>query len=602
MKGRIIKKASSMEGRGIYRAAFEALEDAIILGSVGGFIRECNQAACRIFGYNRTEMRELKLAGLFPEEVSAVVPDIITEDATTGGLFVWRSCEAKDGSIFPARISTKLIRAGQDKLVLVCVRNLVIRKSPGPDTEFDSDSLKERDFPTYTITWQAVDDDFVMIGCNMATEDFKNIVIKDFIGKKASDLYRGRQDILDDLKRCLEQKSVSKRKLPYRMFTTGQERNMAATYVYMNPGFILLHLRDITEREQAMKALQDSEQRMKSLFLGMPVPTITWKLQGGQFVLLDYNLAAEDFTKGLISEYVGVPADKIYKNRPDILQDFKTCLERKTRLKREMKYRMFTTAADRFLSMTYAYIPPDLVMCHMDDITRSKLAEDELRRSEKNLKALSSQLLGREENIRKNIALELHDSIGQYLSTIKFNTETCLTKMDNGGTGKVLEQLKSVIPIIQQAIEEVRRISMDLRPSILDDLGIMATISWFCREFENVYTGIHIEKDIDAEEDSIPKHLKIIIYRVMQEALNNVAKHSRADCVLLRIRHVDGSLQLLIRDNGTGFDMEKVIMREGLSRGLGFASMRERVELSGGGFIIGAKQGAGTEIHASWPV
>lgn len=595
------KRSSSSAGLGIYRATFEASEDAIILGAVDGSIRECNQAACRIFGYNRTEMRKLKLAGLFPAEVLAVVPDIMTEDATTGGLFVWRSCRAKNGRIFPAKISTQLIRAGQEKLVLVYVRNLVIRKSPGDDG-LGKDSLKERDFPTYTITWQAVEDDFVMIGCNMATEDFKNIVINDFIGKKASDLYRGRQDIVDDLKCCLKRKSVSKRKLPYRMFTTGQERNMAATYVYMSPGLILLHLRDITEREQAMKALQDSQQRMKSLFLGMPVPTITWKLQGENFVLLDYNLAAEEFTKGLISEYAGVPADKIYKNRPDILEDFKTCLERKTRFQREMKYTMFTTGADRFLSITYAYIPPDLVLCHMNDITRRKLAEDELRRSEKNLKTLSSQLLSREEQIRKTIALELHDSIGQCLSTIKFNAETCLAKMSGDGSAQALEQLKSGIPVIQHAIEEVRRISMDLRPSILDDLGIMATISWFCREFENVYTGIRIEKEINAEEESIPNNLKIIIYRVMQEALNNVAKHSRAGCVMLRLRHVDGSLQLLIRDNGTGFDMEKVTMREGLSRGLGLASMRERVELSQGVFAIAAQEGAGTEVQASWPV
>jgi len=223
-----------------------------------------------------------------------------------------------------------------------------------------------------------------------------------------------------------------------------------------------------------------------------------------------------------------------------------------------------------------------------------------LRMSEKSLKALSSQLLGREEKIRKNIALELHDSIGQYLSTIKFNAETCITRMENGNSGQALDQLKSGIPIIQHAVEEVRRISMDLRPSILDDLGILATISWFCREFENVYTEISLEKEITAEEVSVPEPLKIIIFRVMQEAMNNVAKHSGADRVLLRLEIADGSLQLLIRDNGAGFDLENIVIKEGPSRSLGLASMRERVELSGGVFRVGTKAGSGTEVQAIW--
>jgi signal transduction histidine kinase len=85
-----------------------------------------------------------------------------------------------------------------------------------------------------------------------------------------------------------------------------------------------------------------------------------------------------------------------------------------------------------------------------------------------------------------------------------------------------LGSLETVIPLTQKTIEEVRRIVKDLRPSILDDLGILATIGWFCREFNNVYTGIRIETTIDIEEDEVPSHLKTIIYRILQEALNNV--------------------------------------------------------------------------------
>lgn len=588
---------------GLYRAVFEASEDALILGDAAGKIKQSNQAACSMYGYSRSEMGDLKLAGLFPEQLSAVLPDIVTEEAVTGGLFVWRSCKRKDGGIFPARISTQMIQAGREKYFLVCVRNLVIRKSPRREEHASEPALKVRDFPVYTITWQHAAGDFVMIGCNMATEEFTNVTINDFLGKKASELFIDRPDIFENLGLCFREKTMFKRKLSYRMFTTGEERKMSATFVYANPSLIILHLNDITEREQALQGLLDSEQRMKTLFQHLPVPTITWKLQDGEFVLLDFNQSAEEFTKGMISEYVGAPASRIYHDRPDILSDLKTCFEQKKTLKREFSYRMFTTSNEKVLALTYAYIPPDLVMFHMDDITRRKMAETELRKSEKSLKLLSSQLLSRDEKIRKQIAMELHDSIGQCLTTIKFNAETGLSRLSaDADSEKVIEFLKSGIPVIQLAIEEVRRISMDLRPSILDDLGILATISWFCREFGNTHANIAVDRDIQIEEEEVPEGLKIVIYRIMQEAFNNAAKHSGASRLLVRLKRECSCINFTVSDNGTGFVREDVRLKEGMAKGLGLASMRERVELSGGRFTIETGPGKGTSILASWPV
>ena len=441
---------------GLYRAVFDASEDALILGDMEGRIKQCNQAACTMYGYGRDEMNRLRLAWLFPEQLSTVLPDTISEEATTAGLFVWRSCRRKDGGIFPARVSTQLVRAGREKYFLVCVRSLVIRKSPRLQDLDSETAMKVRDYPVYTITWQHAAGDFVMIGCNMATEDFTHVAIYDFLGKRAGELFEDRPDIIESLDLCFSEKTTFKRKMPYRMFTTGEERTMSATFVYANPSMIILHLNDITEREQALQDLLDSEQRMKTLFLCMPVPTITWKRQNGEFVLLDYNQTAEEFTNGIIPEFVGMPASKIYHDRPDILEDLRKCFDERSILKREFDYRMFTTGAEKILALTYAYIPPDLVMFHMEDITRRRLAEDELRKSEKSLKILSSQLLSRDEKIRKQIAMELHDSIGQYLTTIKFNAETGLSRIAGSvDPENVVDFLKAGIPIIQRAIEEV---------------------------------------------------------------------------------------------------------------------------------------------------
>jgi PAS domain S-box-containing protein len=226
--------------------------------------------------------------------------------------------------------------------------------------------------------------------------------------------------------------------------------------------------------------------------------------------------------------------------------------------------------------------------------------EIELRESEGQLRELSAALLGAQERERKLIAQEIHDSMGSSLSAIKFKVESALNEIrdDNRQTMVALE---SVIPIIKETIEEARRIQMSLRPSILDDLGILATINWFCRQFESTYSNIRLQREIDIQEDEVPESLKIVIYRVLQEALHNIVKHSKADRVHLLLRKMDGVIDLGVQDNGQGFDPGEAQSRFGTGRGLGLDSMRERAGLSGGSFSIESSNGAGTVIRVTWP-
>ena len=235
------------------------------------------------------------------------------------------------------------------------------------------------------------------------------------------------------------------------------------------------------------------------------------------------------------------------------------------------------------------------------DITKRKQAEEALRESERQLRFLSSQLLTAQENERKRIAQELHDGIGQILTAIKFGMEDALNRMGKVALSPDIKALEAIIPMAKNGIEEARRICTNLRPSILDDLGILATISWFCREFQTIYSGILIEKQIDIQENEVPDTLKIVIYRVLQEALNNIAKHSKAELVRLFLRKTEGTIDLSIEDNGLGFDLQDAISTDRLKRGLGLASMEERIELSGGSFSIESRRGAGTIVRATWP-
>jgi signal transduction histidine kinase len=169
--------------------------------------------------------------------------------------------------------------------------------------------------------------------------------------------------------------------------------------------------------------------------------------------------------------------------------------------------------------------------------------------------------------------------------------------LQKGGIGDP----ENIIPSIQKVIEESRRIQMALRPSTLDDLGILPTLNWFCREFQKTYSSIHIKTQINIEEKDVLDHLKTVIYRICQEAFNNIAKHSKAKVATLSLRKTD-KIELVIEDNGRGFDLEEKLFAENPDRGLGLTSMRERAEILGGSFAVESIQGSGTTIRVSWPV
>jgi signal transduction histidine kinase len=224
-----------------------------------------------------------------------------------------------------------------------------------------------------------------------------------------------------------------------------------------------------------------------------------------------------------------------------------------------------------------------------------KRAENALTQSESQIKNLTSQLLLAEEKERKRIANELHDSLGQSLNAISTSVRNALQQVgDKVKTG--FESLEGIMPIIEQSILEVRRIGMNLRPAILDDLGLLSTIGWFTREYQISYPSIRVEKQTEIQETQVPDYLKSVIYRILQEAMNNIAKHSKASLVRLSLKEKNDRVELAVEDNGIGFAMESI------TKGLGLGSMRERAEFSGGSFDIESLAGKGTMIRASWPL
>jgi PAS domain S-box-containing protein len=226
------------------------------------------------------------------------------------------------------------------------------------------------------------------------------------------------------------------------------------------------------------------------------------------------------------------------------------------------------------------------------DITDRKQLEKGLRDSENKLRHLSQRILDAQEEERKLIAHELHDGLGATLTNIKYSLEQ---RVEDHPEEK--ESLDQAISMVQNAIKDTSRISRSLRPSILDDMGVIPAIRWFCRGFQEGNTGTAVETQLEIQEEEVREPLKLVIYRIVQEALNNIAKHSGAQRATVALRKTGYKLELTIEDNGEGFDSQ-----EAGDTGMGLTSMRERTQFSGGLFSVRSSVGKGTTIRAIWPL
>jgi len=221
--------------------------------------------------------------------------------------------------------------------------------------------------------------------------------------------------------------------------------------------------------------------------------------------------------------------------------------------------------------------------------------------SQSELRRLSAQLLTIQESERQRIATDLHDGLGQSLTLIKLAVENMTSLLAENSFSETEASLKQLKLKVQNAFGELRRVAMDLRPSTLDDLGILATLSWFFREFEGACRGIKIEKQLLVQESQIPAPLKIAIFRILQESVSNIVKHAQADHIRVTLKKSGDTLHLSIEDNGQGFETAGRDNYCPLDRGLGLVSMKERAKFSGGTYQIESVIGQGTCIFVSWP-
>lgn len=232
-----------------------------------------------------------------------------------------------------------------------------------------------------------------------------------------------------------------------------------------------------------------------------------------------------------------------------------------------------------------------------NEIIRREGAEVALRTSRNELVALSEQLIRAQEDERKRIAVELHDSVGQLLSAVKYTLERgieMLRQSDLRGAGTVFQL---AVRRLQETAEGIRAISMNLRPKVLDDLGAASAVQWFCRDFAEIYPSIVVHATLSARDRDVPDRLATVVYRCVQELLNNVAKHAQARDVWVLLEREDNVLTLRVRDNGVGLELATAESRR---HGTGLRNLRERAEMTGGEFTCSPAAGVGTLTQLTW--
>lgn len=351
----------------------------------------------------------------------------------------------------------------------------------------------------------------------------------------------------------------------------------------------------VTEKKKAEEELKLSEQKYRLLFHSNPLAM--WMLslpdyhiiEANESALIQYGYTREEFL-----------AMDVYRLRPkEDLDRFKQYVDTGFR---GIHYAGIWRHQKKDGTIIYVNIvthdtwyegkPVRLVLAN--EVTERYLAEERLKESYESIKRLTEHLNSVREQERLHIAREIHDELGQLLTVLKMDV-SWLNKKLQAAPEPVREKLADLISLLDTTVKTVRRISSELRPSLIDDLGLVAAMEWHVEEFQK-RSGIDCQARLPEKEFNLSDNVKIGLYRILQESLTNVARHSQAKKVTVKLQKTDNQLILTVEDDGIGFDEAKRNKKT-----LGLVGARERAEGLGGSYSIQGFPGQGTRVQVAIP-
>lgn len=378
------------------------------------------------------------------------------------------------------------------------------------------------------------------------------------------------------------------------------------------PASLRESLHQAQERQTAERQLQQAEVRFRTLV--EQIPAITYISDATETGRVRYvSPQIEELLGYSIAEWLSEPGlwfRLVYPDdREKVLAEMKRSADKGEPFISE--YRLRTRDGRVIWSRDQAVIVRDaegqplFLQGVIFDITERRQMETERQRlyervrdAHDRLKLLSRQLIAAQENERRRIARELHDQLGQALTALKINLQTCLRK---SLPAEIAEQLEDSLRLTDSSLQQVRDLSLELRPSLLDDLGLVSALRWYLDRLAH-RAGLNAEFAAADCLARLPTEIETTCFRVAQEALTNVIRHAQARRVRIELQYHEQQLQLIVSDDGIGFDAEAAMERAARGGSLGLPGMQERVSFTGGSFEITSGAMRGTEVRASFPL
>lgn len=354
---------------------------------------------------------------------------------------------------------------------------------------------------------------------------------------------------------------------------------------------------DITQRVKAEEQLKASEQKYKLLFEYNPLPM--WMLSLPDRKFIDVNEAAIKQYGYSREEFMHL--DILAMRPPDDVARF---VEQIRKQKDGIDYagiwRHIRKNGDilevEIITHEIHYQERPALLVLAIDVTEKQQYERRIKETNAQLRELSAHLQDIREEERLNIAREIHDELGQLLTVLKMDVSWLKKKMPDSDE-KVNLKLAGILELLDKTVKTVRRIATELRPSILDDLGLLAALEWQAEEFRQK-SGIPVEVRVMGMEASLPAAVNINLFRIFQESLTNIARHAQAGKVVLHIEQDEDKIVMAITDDGRGFNDEQIRTR----KTLGLLGMKERAVMNGGKYRIISRPGEGTRVEVEIPL
>jgi PAS domain S-box-containing protein len=381
----------------------------------------------------------------------------------------------------------------------------------------------------------------------------------------------------------------------------GELIDVEITAKIIAPDRFLAFVRDITERKKAEAEIKKSNERFNLVAFATNDVIWDWDLVNGNmwwnenFYTL-FLLEKEKVKKDINSWYEGLHPDDLERAKKSL----HTAIETRENTWSE-EYRFLKSNGEIVEIFDRGYLiynadgSPYRMIGSMLDITERKKADQEILRSREDLRKLSNHIENIREEERLNVAREIHDELGQQLTVLKMDVSR-IGKKITIKEEKLLPDINEILASINKMVETVRKISAELRPGLLDDLGLVAALEWYSQDFSK-RTGIKTSFISGITDDQFPQQLNIGLFRIFQESLTNIARHAEAREADVSLIWQDHQLVLLIEDDGKGFDPHIINDK----KTLGFIGMKERAKMIGGSYNVYSAPGKGTIIEVVVP-